>query len=274
MRERTVLSRSLIERLPKLRFIPSTSPVNCATDVKAAEAHGIEIAHTSYDPNPTIELTWALILAASRHLVEEAGSVHSGEWQRRVGRDLKGRTLALVGLGQIGGAVAKIGQAFGMRVISWSQNFTAEKARAFGSEAISKEALFAGADVLSIHTLLSRRNRGLVDDQAIASMKPTVWLVNTSRGAIVNEEAILSALRRQRIAGYAVDVFDEEPLPVDHPFRSLDNVLATPHLGYVSESLYRTFYGDSVRNIAEWLARDGPNQRRRDLSEQNKLAHE
>ena len=257
MRERTALTGSLIERLPQLRFIASTGPINAAIDVKAAEARGIEIAHTGYGSSPTIEMTWALILAAQRHLVEEAGSVRSGGWQRRVGGDLAGRTLGLLGLGHIGGAVARIGVAFGMRVIGWSQNLTPEKARAVSAEAVSKEVLFAEADILSIHTLLSRRTRGLVDAGAIGAMKPTAWLVNTSRGAIVDEAAVLDALRGRRIAGFAVDVFNEEPLPPDHPFRTLANVLATPHLGYVSEGLYRTFYGDIVRNILGWLDRVG-----------------
>ena len=257
MRERTAITRGLIERLPRLGFIASTGPINAAIDVKAAEEHGIEVAHTGYGSNPTIEMTWALILAAQRHLVEEARSVRSGGWQRSVGGDLNGRTLGLMGLGHIGSAVARIGVAFGMRVIAWSQNLTPEKAHAVGAEAVSKEALFAEADVLSLHTLLSRRTRGLVDARVIGLMKSTAWLVNTSRGAIVNEKAVLDALEGSRIAGYAVDVFDEEPLPPHHPFRKLENVLATPHLGYVSEGLYRTFYGDSVRNIAVWLDRVG-----------------
>lgn len=172
-------------------------------------------------------------------------------------RMLAGRTLGVLGLGHIGGAVAKIGNAFGMRVIGWSQNLTREKAQAVGAEAVSKEALFSEADIVSLHTLLSRRTRGLVNADALSLMKREAWLVNTSRGAIVDEAAVLDALRQERIGGYAVDVFDVEPLAVDHPFRSLPNVLATPHLGYVGDSLYRTFYGDSARNILDWLDRIG-----------------
>jgi phosphoglycerate dehydrogenase-like enzyme len=257
MRERTAVGHSLLARLPKLRFIASTGPINAAIDVKAAEERGIEIAHTGYDSTPTIEMAWTLILASRRHLVEEVNTVRSGGWQHTLGIELRGRTLGLVGLGRIGGAVARIGNAFGMRVLSWSQNLTPEKAQAVGAEAVSKETLFGDADVLSLHTLLSRRTRGLLDAEALRRMQPDAWLVNTSRGAIVDEAAVLDALRNNRIGGYAVDVFDEEPLPVDHPFRSLPNVLATPHLGYVGDNLYRTFYRDSASNIFDWLKRCG-----------------
>ena len=257
MRERTPLRRDLLERLPKLRLIASTGPVNAAIDAAAAGERGIEVVHTGYSSVPTIEMTWALILASQRHLVGEAASLRSGGWQRTVGGDLRGRTLGLLGLGNIGGAVARIGGAFGMEGIGWSQNLTPERAAATGATAVSKEELFARSDILSIHTLLSRRTRGLVDAGALALMKPAAWLVNTSRGAIVDEAAVLDALRQGRIAGLAVDVFDVEPLPAGHPFRTLDNVLATPHLGYVTEAMYRTFYGDTVRNIAEWLDQEG-----------------
>ncbi len=253
MRERTALRRSLLERLPQLKLIASTGPINAGIDVAAAEERGIAIRHTGYSSTPTIELTWALILASQRHLVPEAGSLRAGGWQRRLGGDLRGRTLGLLGVGNIGGPVAQIGRAFGMEVVGWSQNLTAEKAGAVGATAVTKEELFARADILSIHTLLSRRTRGLVNAEQIALMKPTAWLVNTSRAAIVDEPAILDALVHRRIAGFAVDVFETEPLPADHPFRTLENVLATPHLGYVAESLYRTFYEDSVRNILDWL---------------------
>lgn len=255
MRERTPLRRDLIEQLPKLKLIASTGPINAAIDVAAAEEHGVEIVHTGYSSTPTIEMTWALILASQRHLVGEVSSVRSGGWQRTVGSELCGRTLGLLGLGNIGGAVARIGGAFGMRVIGWSQNLTPEKAEAVGAAAVSKEQLFSEADVVSIHMLLSRRTRGLVDADAIARMKRDAWLINTSRNAIVDEPALLDALVGRRIAGLAVDVFGEEPLPANHPFRTLDNVLATPHLGYVTESLYRIFYGDTVRNIMDWLDR-------------------
>ena len=256
MRERTPLRRALIERLPNLKLIASTGPINAAIDVAAAEERGIEIVHTGYSSTPTVEMTWALILASQRHLVREVASVRNGGWQQTVGGDLHGRTLGLLGLGNIGGAVAQIGRAFRMNVIGWSKNLTPEKAEAVGAVAVSKEQLFADADIVSIHTLLSRRTRGLVDAATLALMKPTSWLINTSRGAIVDESAVLDALRGRRIAGFAVDVYEEEPLPPDHPFRALDNVLATPHLGYVTQGLYRTFYGDTVRNIVNWLNRE------------------
>jgi phosphoglycerate dehydrogenase-like enzyme len=258
MRERTALRRSLIERLPNLKLIASTGPINAAIDVAAAEERGVVIAHTGYSSTPAVEMTWALILASQRHLVSETSSLRSGGWQRKVGGDLQGRTLGLLGLGHIGGAVAQIGRAFGMTVIGWSQNLTSEKAQAVGAASVSKDDLFARADILSIHTLLSRRTRGLVNGESLGRMKPTAWLINTSRGAIVDEPALLDVLHNRQIAGYAVDVFDQEPLQPEHPFRVLDNVLATPHLGYVTDSLYRKFYADSVRNIVAWLDSHDP----------------
>ncbi len=255
MRERTPLPRSLLDRLPNLKLIASTGLTNAAIDVAAAGERGIEVVHTGYRSAPTIEMTWALILASQRGLVGEATSVRSGGWQRTVGRDLGGRTLGLLGLGRVGGEVARIGRAFGMDTIAWSQNLTPERAAATGTVAVPKEELFARADILSIHTVLSRRTRGLVDAGALALMKPTAWLVNTSRGPIVNEGAVLDALHERRLAGFAVDVFNTEPLPPDHPFRTEVKVLATPHLGYVTDGLYKTFYGDVVREIVAWLDR-------------------
>jgi phosphoglycerate dehydrogenase-like enzyme len=255
MRERTPLRRTLIEKLPNLKLIASTGPVNAAIDMAAAAEHGVQVTHTDYSSTPAIEMTWALILACQRHIVEEVGSVRAGGWQRTMGNDLAGRTLGLLGLGNIGGRVAEIGRAFGMTVIAWSQNLTPERAEGVGAMAVSKDELFSSADILSIHTLLSRRTRGLVNAGAIALMKPTAWLINTSRGAIVDEPSVLNALLNRKIRGFAVDVYESEPLPIDHPFRALDNVIATPHLGYVTEELYRTFYGDVVRNIVAWLDR-------------------
>ncbi len=255
MRECTPFPRSLLERLPRLRFIASTGRVNAAFDVKAAEQRGITIAHTGYSPAPTVELAWALILACQRNIVSEAHSVRAGEWQHTLGGDLHGRTLGLLGVGNIGSRVAQVGNAFGMRVIGWSENLSAEKAQASGVTAVTKEALFAQADILSIHVVLSQRTRGLVDGAMLSLMQPGAWLVNTSRGPIVDEPALLCALRLQRIAGYAVDVFGREPSPAGHPFRTLSNVRATPHIGYVTDSMYRTFYGDCVRHILQWLDR-------------------
>jgi phosphoglycerate dehydrogenase-like enzyme len=253
MRERTPLTRELLERLPRLKLIASTAFRNASIDLQAARERGIAVANTGYDSTPTIEMTWALILASARHVAAENASLRSGGWQRRIGNDLKGKTLGVLGLGNIGGEVARIGHAFGMRVIAWSENLTAEKATAAGAELVRKEELFRQSDVLTIHLVLGKRSLGLVGAAELALMKPTAWLVNTSRGPIVDDSALTTALREHRIAGAAVDVFDVEPLPADHPYRSLDNMLATPHIGYVSLNLYRTFYGDTVKNIVAWL---------------------
>jgi phosphoglycerate dehydrogenase-like enzyme len=253
MRERTPLTRGLLERLPRLKLIASTAFRNASIDLQAARERGIAVANTGYDSTPTIEMTWALILASARHVAAENESLRSGGWQRRIGNDLKGKTLGVLGLGNIGGEVARIGHAFGMRVVAWSENLTAEKATAAGAELVPKEELFRQSDVLTIHLVLGRRSRGLVGAAELALMKPRAWLVNTSRGPIVDDSALTTALREHRIAGAAVDVFDVEPLPADHPYRSLDNMLATPHIGYVSQNLYRAFYGDTVRNIVAWL---------------------
>jgi len=253
MRERTPMTRAVMERLPKLRLIASTATRNASIDVKAAEERGIQVVHTGYSSVPTIELTWALILAGARHLVDENSSLRGGGWQRFIGEDLGGRTLGLLGLGNIGSAVAQIGQAFGMTVIAWSQNLTADRAAAAGAVLVAKDKLFRHADIVSIHLVLSGRTRGLVGEAELALMKPTARLVNTSRGPIVVEADLLEALRKGKIAGAAVDVFDQEPLPLDHSFRSLPNLLATPHIGYVSRGLYERFYQDTVDNIAKWL---------------------
>jgi phosphoglycerate dehydrogenase-like enzyme len=253
MRKRTPLTRGILERLPRLKLIASTGFINASIDLQAARERGITVTHTGYDSTPTIEMTWALILASGRHVAAESASLRSGGWQRSIGNDLKGKTLGVLGLGNIGGEVARIGHAFGMRVIAWSENLTADKAAAVGAEHVQRNELFRQSDVLTIHLILSRRSRRLVGPAELALMKSTAWLVNTSRGPIVDESALISALREHRIAGAAVDVFDVEPLPVDHPYRSLDDMLATPHIGYVSQNLYRTFYGDTVKNIVAWL---------------------
>lgn len=258
MRERTPMTRTIIENLPHLRLIASTAVANASIDIDAAQSHGVQVMHTSYDSTPTIEHTWALILASMRNIVSEAESLRSGGWQRQIGGDLAGQTLGILGLGNIGGAVAKIGAAFGMNVIAWSQNLTRDKSEIKGATLVSKEALFREADILTIHLILSRRTRGLVGAAELSLMKRTARLVNTSRGPIVVEADLISALRSNVIAGAAVDVFDEEPLPTGHPYRSLSNLLATPHLGYVTRNLYQRFYTDTVGNILRWM----DNQRR------------
>jgi len=253
MRERTPMPRAIIERLPKLRMIASTGSRNASIDLKAAEDRGIQVVHTGYTSAPTIELTWALILASARNLVAENRSVREGGWQQSVGSDMAGRTLGILGLGNVGGAVARIGNAFGMKVIAWSQNLTTERAAEVGATLVSKHELFQEADVLSINLVLSGRTRGLVGAAELALMKPTARLINTSRGPIVVEADLVAAIKDQKIAGAAIDVFDQEPLPFEHPFRSLPNLLATPHIGYVSRGLYERFYQDTVANIRRWL---------------------
>jgi phosphoglycerate dehydrogenase-like enzyme len=257
MRERTPMTRAVISRLPKLRLIASTAHRNASIDVEAAAERGIEVVHTGYSSTPTIELTWALILASARNLVAENASLRAGGWQRSIGDDLAGRTLGVLGLGNIGGAVARIGKAFGMEVLAWSQNLTDERAAEAGAVLVSKEELFKRSDTLTIHLVLSNRTRGLVGAKELALMKPTARLVNTSRGPIVIEADLITALRSGTIAGAALDVFDREPLPADHPYRSLANLLATPHIGYVSHDLYARFYQDTVNNIRQWLDRQG-----------------
>jgi phosphoglycerate dehydrogenase-like enzyme len=253
MRERTPTTRDIIERLPNLRLIASTATVNASIDLAAAAERGVQLVHTGYSSAPTVELTWALILADARHLVVETTAVRGGGWQQSVGEDLNGRTLGLLGLGNIGSAVARIGKAFGMNLIAWSQNLTAERAAAVDAILVPKEKLFQQADVITIHLVLSRRTRGLVGAPELRLMKRTARLVNTSRGPIVDEAALVDVLGKGKIAGAAIDVFDQEPLPSNHPFRQLPNVLATPHIGYVSRGLYQRFYQDTVENIREWL---------------------
>ena len=253
MRERTPLTRAIIERLPKLRLIASTGAVNASIDLEAAREQGIAVAHTGYTAHGAIELTWALILAAVRHVPDEVASFRTGGWQVAVGGDLERRTLGILGLGRIGSASARIAQAFGMSVIAWSPNLTREKAEAAGARLVSKDELFREADILTVHMVLGKRSRGIVGAAELALMKPAAWLINTSRGPLVDEAALIDALRAKRIAGAALDVFDVEPLPAEHPLRSLPNVVATSHAGFVTRETYEIFYRDTVRNIVAWL---------------------
>jgi len=230
-----------------------TGPRNHSIDVGAAAKRGISITHTGYTSAPTIELTWALILASARHISSEFASVRFGSWQHTLGDDLAGKTLGVVGLGNVGSGVAKVGLAFGMKVIAWSQNLTSDAAKEIGAHLVSKEELLRTADVISIHMVLSPRTIGLIGAAEFALMKPSVRLVNTSRGPLVVEKALLAALAERRIAGAAIDVYDVEPLPKHHPYRFANNLLATPHIGYVTRGLYERFYRDSVSNIAAWL---------------------
>src|SRR6201993_4002559 len=253
MRERTPLTRDILQQLPNLRLIASTGPRNASIETQTAADLGIAVTATGYDSTPTIEFTWSLILASMRGIDREAASLRAGGWQTGLGSNLRGKTLAVVGLGNIGTEVARIGLAFGMKVIAWSQNLTEEKASAAGATLVDKQTLFREADIVTVHLVLSSRTKGLIGPLEFALMKPTARIVNTSRSPIVDEVALIEALQARRIAGAAVDVFDVEPLPPDHPFRKLENVLATPHIGYVTEDLYRTFYGDAAANIAKWL---------------------
>jgi phosphoglycerate dehydrogenase-like enzyme len=253
MRERTPLTRDIIERLPNLKLIASTGPRNASIDVQAAAARGIKVAHTGYFGSPTVELTWALILGSARHLTVEAAAVRNGEWQHTIGDDLSGRTLGILGLGNLGSKVAQVALAFGMKVIAWSQNLTEEKCAAAGVTLVSKEELLRQSDFISIHLVLSDRSRGLIGARELSLMKPGARLINTSRGPIVVEADLIAALESGQIAGAAIDVYDIEPLPPDHPYRKLANLLATPHIGYVSRGLYERFYRDTVSNILAWL---------------------
>ena len=253
MRERTPLTRSIMQQLPQLKMIASTGSRNASIDAEAATERGIVVTGTRYWSTPTIEMTWALILASMRHIVQENAAIRDRGWQISIGEDLQGKTLGVLGLGNIGREVARIGHAFGMKIIAWSQNMTSEIASAAGATLVGKDQLFRQADVVTIHLILSRRTRGLVGAAELALMKPTARLINTSRGPIVDEASLIEVLQSRSIAGAALDVFDEEPLPALHPFRALSNVLATPHVGYVAESLYRAFYEDAVASITAWL---------------------
>jgi phosphoglycerate dehydrogenase-like enzyme len=253
MRERSPLTRDILQQLPKLKLICSTGSRNASIDSVAAGELGITLCNTGYTASPTIELTWALILAMLRKIPSEFASLRKGGWQISVGEDLEGKTIGLLGLGRIGSRVAKIAQAFGMKTIAWSQNLTRESAQQQGAILVAKEDLFRTADLVTIHLVLSPRTRGIVGAPELGLMKPTAYLVNTSRGPLVDEDALIGALKSGAIAGAALDVYDREPLPESHPFRSLDRLLATPHIGFVSKETYRVFYGDTVENIAAWL---------------------
>ncbi|UVM02147.1 D-2-hydroxyacid dehydrogenase family protein [Pseudomonas atacamensis] len=254
MRERTRFDADLLGRLPNLKLLVTGGMRNAALDMPAAAALGIKVCGTDSYKHAAPELTWALIMAATRDLVKEANALRAGHWQQGLGGDLHGKTLGILGLGSIGQRVAQFGQVFGMRVIAWSENLTAERAEQAGVTYVSKQQLFEQADVLSVHLVLSERSRGLVDAQALEWMKPSALLVNTARGPIVDEAALIKALQKRRIAGAALDVFEQEPLPALHPFRTLDNVLATPHVGYVSRQNYEQFFRQMIEDIQGWAA--------------------
>ncbi|WP_222267452.1 D-2-hydroxyacid dehydrogenase family protein [Modestobacter marinus] len=254
MRERTPFPRSLLERLPELRLLVTTGRRNASIDVAAAADRGVTVCGTASHPTGPVELTWALILAVARHLPQEDASVRAGGWQETVGTDLAGGTLGVVGLGRLGERVATIGRAFGMDVVAWSQNLTDERAAEVGVRRVGKDELFATADVVTVHLVLSDRTRGLVGRDALARMMASAILVNTSRGPIVDETALLDALAAGTIAGAGIDVFDREPLPRHHPLRSAPRTVLTPHLGYVTERTYEVFFREAVEDVAAFVA--------------------
>ena len=255
LRERVPFPASLLDRLPRLRLLVASGMRNSVIDYAAARANGVTVCGTASSSTPPVELTWALLLGLARGLVEESGALRSGgPWQSTVGADLHGRRLGLLGLGKIGALVARVGLAFGMEVSAWSQNLTMERTEEVGVRlASSKEELLAGSDFVSVHLALGDRTRGLIGAAELALMKPTAYLVNTSRAAIVDQDALVTALREGRIAGAAVDVFDVEPLPAGHPMRTAPRLLATPHLGYVSRANYERSYGQAVEDIRAYL---------------------
>ncbi len=250
MRERTAFPKSLIEGLPKLKLLLTSGMRNAAIDMEAAKARGIAVGGTQYSRDPTAPLTMGLILELTRGIGRENARMHAGEpWQTFAGIEIEGMTLGIVGLGKLGSKMAGIAKAFGMNVIAWSPNLTPEKCKEIGVGYASKDELFAKADVVTLHVVLSERSRGLVSRADLARMKPTAFLVNTARGPIVDEQALLEALQQRQIAGAGLDVFSVEPLPIEHPFRKLDNLVLTPHLGYATTDGLRTHYGQMVEAI-------------------------
>jgi D-3-phosphoglycerate dehydrogenase len=254
MRERTPFPRAVIEALPDLKLLITTGAKNNSFDVKAANERGVTVCGTGNVGNPTVGIAFGLMLELTRHIGFENARMKAGEsWQTTIGLDLEGMTLGIVGLGKLGQRVAAIGQAFGMKVIAWSQNLTPDKAKEAGVDYASREELFAKADFVSIHLVLSDRSRGLITADDLGRMKKTAYLINTARAPIVDQAALLKALQAKQIGGAGLDVFEVEPLPSDHPYRALDNVVLTPHLGYVSEQNYRKYFPDIVADIRAFL---------------------
>ncbi|MCC7426078.1 MAG: D-2-hydroxyacid dehydrogenase family protein [Alphaproteobacteria bacterium] len=254
MRERTPFRRALIEKLPNLKLLVTSGMRNASLDMAALKERCIAVCGTESLHHPTAELTWGLILAFLRRIPEDEANLRAGRWQRTMGEGLKSRTLGVIGLGKLGAQVAKVGLAFGMEVVAWSQNLTDARCAEIGVRRVGKEELLRSADVISIHLVLSDRSRGLVGAAELAQMKPTALLVNTSRAPIVDQAALVAALTERRIGGAALDVFEEEPLPAGHPILSCPNTVLTPHLGYVIAENYARFYGEMVDNIKGWLA--------------------
>jgi phosphoglycerate dehydrogenase-like enzyme len=258
LRERVPFPDSLLNRLPRLKLLIASGMRNSVIDYAAAKAGGVTVCGTQSSSTPPVELTWALLLGLARGIVQENNALRDGgPWQSTVGADLHSRTLGLLGLGKIGSRVAQVGLAFGMEVTAWSRHLTKERADEVGVElASSKEELLASSDFISVHLALSDRTRGLLGAAEIALLKPTAYLINTSRAAIVDQEALLAALHEGRIAGAGVDVFEVEPLPGNHPMRTAPRLLATPHLGYVSRANYARYYGQALEDIQAYLDGD------------------
>ncbi|MGH6968676.1 MAG: D-2-hydroxyacid dehydrogenase family protein [Stellaceae bacterium] len=253
MRERTLFPKTLIECLPNLRLIVTAGMKNASIDVATATARGIQVCGTDTLGTPTAELAWGLIVALARKIPQEFAALKRGHWQSTLGIGLHGKILGVVGLGRLGSLMARIGGAFGMKIVAWSPNLTAARAQEVGAALVTKDELFSQADFVTIHLVLGDRSRGLIGAAEIDRMKPGAYLVNTSRGPIVQEAALIAALKARRIAGAALDVYDREPLPAGHPLLALDNLLVTPHLGYVTAENYRLIYGQAVENIRAFL---------------------
>ena len=254
MRERTAFPRAVIEKLPDLKLLITTGMRNASIDVAAAREHGVVVSGTPATGNPTSGIAIGLMLELTRRIGYENARLKAGApWQSTIGLDLEGLTLGVIGFGKLGARTSRIAQAFGMKVMAWSQNLTPEKCKAVGVEYAQKDELFRQSDLITIHVVLSQRTRGLVGAKELALMKPTAYIINTSRGPIIEEGALLAALREKRIAGAGLDVFDIEPLPVDHPLRKMDNVVLTPHLGYVSLQNYRAYFSGVVDDIRAYL---------------------
>ena len=253
LRERTPLPRTLLERLPKLKLLITAGMRNASIDMKAAAERGVTVCGTAGLPYPTAELAWGLILSLMRRIPAEDRATREGRWQTSLGLGLNGKTLGVLGLGTLGSRAAKVGLAFEMDVLAWSQNLTAERAKEIGVTLVPKDELLARSDIVSIHLVLGERTRGLIGARELGLMKRSAYLINTSRGPIVDEAALIRALGDGTIAGAGLDVFDEEPLPLDHAFRRLPNIVITPHLGYVTSETYRIFYGHAVEDIKAYL---------------------
>ena len=253
MRERTAFPRPVIERLPQLRLIVTPGMRNAAIDVAAAQDAGVIVCGTTGGGLYTAELTWGLIIAVVRHIPREDASVRAGGWQETVGMGLEGKTLGVVGLGRLGGRVADVGRAFGMRIVAWSPNLTADRAAAHQAELVSKADLFGRADVVTVHMVLSDSTRDLIGETELRALGPNGYIVNTSRGPLITEAALVRALEEGWIAGAGLDVFDEEPLPLDHPLRRSPRTVVTPHVGYVTTESYRGFFAEIIEDVRAWM---------------------